>query len=133
MLLYETWFEKSSFSKIIFKDGIEPIEIIGLDSKLKGNINYELETTDYYKILLIHEPSLIESLNNKYNLILAGHTHGGQINIPLIKNIFIPKDSINYTKDHYDNMYINYGLGTKKAHLRFLNHPSINLYRLYNN
>ena len=88
-----------------------------------------------YKIVLVHEPDISDKIVKDYsvNLILAGHTHGGQINIPLIKNIFIPKDSIKYTKDHYNNMYINYGLGTKKAHLRFLNHPSIDLYRLYNN
>ncbi len=38
-----------------------------------------------YNILLVHEPDIIKSFDYKdYDLILAGHSHGGQVKLPLI-------------------------------------------------
>ena len=52
-----------------------------------------------YSILLMHEPSLIEDIDkNRYQLVLAGHTHLGQINIPLINNLLAPKKDNKYIK-----------------------------------
>ena len=41
-----------------------------------------------YDILLTHEPDEVSQYQNKgYELILSGHSHGGQINVPLIPQI----------------------------------------------
>ena len=83
----------------------------------------------------MHEPDFIDNLNYSYfNLILAGHSHNGQINIPLFGAVTTPE----YAKKYYDSyykvgnseLYISSGLGTSNYNFRFCNKPSINFYRL---
>lgn len=88
-----------------------------------------------YKIMLIHEPDKILDFDyNNYNLILAGHSHNGQITIPLIGSLYKPIGAKTYYKDYYDlentKLYISGGIGTSTLEFRLFNKPSINLYRL---
>ena len=85
----------------------------------------------------MHEPDKVVDLQNKYDLILAGHSLNGQINIPLIKQLLLQKGSKKYYKNHYlinnTDMYISSGIGTTKFKYRLFNKPSVNLYRLTKN
>ena len=90
-----------------------------------------------YNILLIHEPDYIKDINySKYDLILAGHSHGGQVRLPLIGSIYNPNGSKLYHNDYYKinntDLYISSGLGTSIYDFRLFNRPSFNLYRLTN-
>ena len=89
-----------------------------------------------YSILLLHEPDKIDTIENEYNLILAGHSLNGQINLPIIKKLLLPEGAKKYYDKHYkinnSELYISNGIGTSKFKYRFLNKPSINLYRLTN-
>ena len=129
---------------IIYNNNINSILIGGITSKSDESDNKTSKIEDAikknntkYNILLTHEPSNIDSINfDNYNLVLAGHTLNGQINIPLIKNLIIPKDSKKYTKNYYKynntKLYISNGLGTTGFKARLFNKPTINLYRLMN-
>ncbi len=61
----------------------EQINIIGLSDNLKKDdkINKfeNLFNPDYFNLLLVHQPSIWNSLKEKANLTLSGHTHNGQI------------------------------------------------------
>lgn len=133
--------------EIIYNEDTEPILVNGLstisDTKNTSATIEEVEKviSKYnikYNILFIHEPYIIDDINyNNYQLILSGHTHNGQINIPVIKDIFMPdKKSIQYKSFYYkkDNtdLYVSNGLGTTGFRARLLNKPTINLYRLLN-
>lgn len=90
-----------------------------------------------YKIILVHEPDYIDTIKKEYNnidLVLSGHSHNGQINIPLITKPFMPKGSKKYYKNYYKvnntNLYISSGIGFSEVNLRMLNPPSINFYRI---
>lgn len=105
------------------------------NSKIKiSNIDTNNEET--YSIYVMHEPDNVDNLQNKFDLILAGHSLNGQINIPLIKQILLPKGAKKYYKKHYivnsTDMYISSGIGTTNFKYRLFNKPSINLYRLTN-
>ncbi len=52
----------------------------------------EFKDKPYFKILLAHRPELIEIYKeNTFDLVLSGHSHGGQVRIPLLLNgLFAP-------------------------------------------
>ena len=126
----------------------EPMLIAGLSSlldetdvntrfeQLTKNIDNEKINT-VYNILLIHETDFIDNIDiSKYNLILGGHSHNGQVRLPFIGAIIKPKESQKYYDEHYKlgntDLYISSGLGTSELDFRFFNKPSFNLYRLSN-
>ena len=88
-----------------------------------------------YKIIILHEPDYTdEIISLNPNLILGGHSHNGQVNIPHLKKYFVPTGSKKYYKEHYlvnnTNLYISSGIGVSRYNFRLFNHPSINFYRL---
>ena len=90
-----------------------------------------------YNILLVHEPDIIKTFNYKdYDLILAGHSHGGQVRLPLIGALKYNRGAKKYHNEYYNlkntDLYISSGIGTSRLNLRLNNKPSISLYRLVN-
>lgn len=145
----ETIYNESNFIllqntyDIIYNSENEKIFLGGLDtySYDKADIdkvmNYFKDNDNIdYKIILVHEPDYIDTITSKYDvdLVLAGHSHNGQINIPFVKNFILPYGSTKYYKNYYnvDNtpLYISSGIGESRINLRFLNKPSINFYRI---
>lgn len=112
-------------------------EGINTINKLSSQYEDSENNSVIYKILLLHEPDKIEKFDySKYNVILAGHSHNGQIKLPFIGAIYKPVGAKKYYDEYYNlgntEMYISSGIGTTTFKLRLFNHPSINLYRLAN-
>lgn len=135
--------------ELIYNDGYTPILLAGLSSNLNNQIditeryNKILEYSnnenikELYKILLIHEPDYISNIDHSnFNLILAGHSHNGQVRLPFIGGIILPNGAKKYYKEHYKinntDLYISSGIGTSGISFRLFNKPSINFYRLTN-
>ncbi len=131
--------------ELIYNEGMDPILLVGINSNYKKNhikesideINSKINTNYKYSILLLHEADFIQYIDSsKFNLILAGHTHKGQVFIPFIGGLIKDKYSKLYTDDSYEinntNLFISSGIGTSKYKFRLFNKPSINLYRLRN-
>jgi hypothetical protein len=153
---YKYFLEKTNWKILtntydyIYTESNTPIVFVGVDDYWKGNPNYKEAyqylndtTKDYYTILLAHEPDQIEHLNDQtegtnytFDIALAGHSHLGQVRIPFIGAVFTPYGAKKYYDEHYilegnKDLYISGGLGTSTLKLRFLNKPSINIYRFY--
>jgi len=87
-------------------------------------------------LVLIFFASLFISVFKKSNIVFAGHSLGGQIKIPFIGGIKKMDGAKTYIESYYEvnnqKLYISNGIGTQDISFRFLNKPSITLYRLYN-
>jgi hypothetical protein len=73
--------------------------------------------TDDPVVLMVHEPDIFPRVPSRVALTLAGHTHGGQIRLPLIWPAFVPsKYGARYAYGHVvennRHMIVSGGLGT---------------------
>ncbi len=108
------------------------------EANIDDTMSYFKDNEDIsYKIILVHEPDYTDTILEKYpeiNLILAGHSHNGQVNIPVIKEFFLPAYSRKYFDEYYKIndtlLYISSGIGVSRINFRLFNPPSINFYRL---
>ncbi len=97
----------------------------------KGNETVSLKPDPRTKnVLLMHYPAWVDKLGGeKYNLLLAGHSHGGQVRLPFVGALSIP-----FNVDEYDMglfqtpngpLYVNPGIGYFVWRARFLCRPEI--------
>jgi predicted MPP superfamily phosphohydrolase len=87
-------------------------------------------TTDDPVILLAHEPDIFPRVPSRVALTFAGHTHGGQIRVPLIWPAFVPsKYGKRYAYGHVIerecHLIVSGGLGTSVIPARFGVPPEI--------
>ncbi len=128
--------------KIIYKPNsqilISGISTTDNDKDTSDKIN---ETSKYltnnnlYSVLALHEPDTVKDIDyDQFDLILAGHSLGGQFRLPLIGGLIRKKGSKKYVNPHYKidetDLYISNGLGNDDIEYRFLNKPSFNLFRI---
>jgi predicted MPP superfamily phosphohydrolase len=86
-------------------------------------------------IFLTHRPLGVELLGErKVALALAGHSHGGQVRLPIINALYAPQDIGRYDRGYYETpngpLYVNPGIGTWLVPLRFLCRPEITVVAL---
>jgi uncharacterized protein len=87
-------------------------------------------------ILLVHEPYFFPWVPDRIALTLAGHMHGGQVNLPIIGPPFslLKRRSGKYIYGEYAagerQMIVSGGLGTSIAPVRFLRPPEVVMVKL---
>lgn len=115
---------------------VDQLSLTGIDDGQEGRPDYTLrpETADF-SILMVHEPDQVRNLPDLdyFDLILCGHSHGGQIRFPLFpyKN-FGSKiyDQGVYELTSKTSLVVNTGLGTTGPPLRFRVIPEILYFHL---
>jgi len=88
-----------------------------------------------YTILLSHSPNVVTKYDDiQADLILSGHTHGGQVRFPFIGAVVAPDQGLFpeltkgvYQVDSGSTLYIDSGLGTSIAPVRFWNQSQMSL------
>jgi len=86
-------------------------------------------------ILLAHEPDILPDMA-RYNvdLMLSGHTHGGQVRIPFLPPIHLPPYGHRYVEGWFRSgptqMYVNRGIGTTGVPFRLRCPPEITVITL---
>ncbi|GEN85804.1 phosphoesterase [Oceanobacillus sojae] len=91
--------------------------------------------TDKYTILLSHAPIVVQKYPDvDADIVLSGHTHGGQVRLPFIGALVAPDEGLLpelqkgiYPLGDERYLYIDSGLGTSALPIRFLNQSQISL------
>jgi predicted MPP superfamily phosphohydrolase len=96
----------------------------------------QLRREDAVNVLLAHNPDSFPSARAAgFDLTLAGHTHGGQLNLELARaNLNVARIYTPYVKGLYEEagraVYVSSGLGTVAAPVRLGAPPEVSLIRL---
>jgi hypothetical protein len=90
---------------------------------------------DGKNIMLMHYPIFVEKLKpHKFDLILAGHSHGGQVRIPFIGPIIVPYWVGRYDMGLYETdagpLYVNPGIGYIATPIRFNCRPELTVFEV---
>jgi predicted MPP superfamily phosphohydrolase len=118
-------------------EGGRGIQLVGQDYWKPSSLNSILgaEKKPAYTIFLHHKPEAVDELRHlqqgqQIDLILCGHTHGGQVCLPFWGAIFTEsKYHKKYERGLYDvdgvPMYVNRGTGWVILPVRFLARPEV--------
>ena len=99
------------------------VNLVGIDDCLIGYGQPSVANnspSSAYNIVICHEPDVVDKLSaSPVDLMISGHTHGGQVELPFYENKFLPSLGKEYISGKYsiDNsakttLYVNRGLGT---------------------
>lgn len=104
------------------------LELLGLGSRRAHAFE---ESQAPRQILLVHYPQLAHGLQRRFDLILAGHSHGGQIRLPILGALVLPKGVGPYDHGYYETpggpLYVNAGIGTYQIPFRWNCPPELTL------
>lgn len=86
-------------------------------------------------VVLSHSPGLFPALaKDRVRLVLSGHTHGGQVILPLLGAFFVPKGSGRFVAGWYRSgeawLYVSVGVGWSLAPFRRGCPPELVLHHL---
>ena len=98
----------------------------------KAFANRESSSNSEFLLLLSHQPSVIHKIGDyKPDLMLCGHTHGGQVRFPFLPALYAPEQGLFPRYDHgwyrvgETDIYISKGIGATHFHIRFYNRPEV--------
>jgi len=145
---HDWWYNGNKVQRALEANGIAVLENDVAEVKWRGNSFWLVGLADLWTrpqhinetvatvpdgsaiIALTHNPDIFPNVPRNVPLLLAAHTHGGQVNIPLIGTPIVPSDfGPKYTKGHiFENghhLFVTTGIGTSILPVRFRVTPEI--------
>lgn len=116
-----------------------PVTVYGIDDLFwgAGDITGTLASspTSGTSVMVCHEPLARDRLppGNNVDIVLAGHSHGGQVNFPFIGPIWLPEGCGRYIGGLYPGdppLYVTRGIGTSLFPVRFNCRPEVSFIEL---
>jgi predicted MPP superfamily phosphohydrolase len=121
------------------RDG-ETLHLCGVDDvyERKDDLDLVLDQlpSDGGAVLLAHEPDFADTsaATGRFDLQISGHSHGGQVIVPFVGPIVLPRHGRKYPIGLYQVgemiQYTNRGLGMVFPYVRFMCRPEITLFTL---
>ncbi len=128
-------------SRRIAGPGDAPLWILGLDTSVRERADPDATLAGVpegeFRLLLAHEPDVADTLGARgfrADLQLSGHTHGGQVVLPLAGPLILPILGRRYLRGLYRTpvgaLYVSRGLGGVPPFLRLNAPPEVTLLTL---
>ena len=128
--------EEAGGAKVLVNesDEVGGVDLLGVDDPYLGldDLDEALRgSRGGVKVLLAHSPQVIGKAEGRVDVVLAGHTHGGQLHIPFIGPLFVPLPSKyrKYVAGLFEEggtyVYVCRGVGMSLAPLRFMCRPEV--------
>jgi uncharacterized protein len=118
-------------------NGRARIRIGGVDDLWTGSQNLEATTDecsrDDFVILASHNPDYFQAMpKDKVDLVLSGHTHGGQVTLfglwaPFLPSAYGQKYRSGLLTEGKASILVSNGIGTIPPNVRFFAFPQVNL------
>ena len=115
--------------------GVQDIGLAHPDLDLA--VPHGLQSAQEPVILLAHEPDYADRVvrHGGVDLMLSGHTHGGQIRLPVVGAPYLPPLGRKYAEGHFQlanglQLYVNRGIGTVGIPFRFDCRPELTMITL---
>ena len=114
--------------------------LAGLNDVLHGSPSLELALRGIPRgeatVLLAHEPDFADVVARyPVHLQLSGHSHGGQMRVPLLGSPYLPPLARKYPYGYYRvggmQLYTNRGIGTIILPMRLDAPPEVTIFKLY--
>ncbi len=125
---------------VALRFGNATLNLAGHDYQHMGHTHLpraeELVRADAFNVLLQHNPTVFpRSAELGFDLMLAGHTHGGQIGVSLLReNFSVARCFSPYVRGEYEIkgklLYVSSGLGTVGIPVRLGAPPEVTVIRL---
>jgi predicted MPP superfamily phosphohydrolase len=111
---------------------VDDVELVGIKEQ---DVTKFGERQAERRIMLTHYPATVDKLKNAdFDLVLAGHSHGGQVRLPFVGPLILPGGVGDYDRGFYDTpagpLYVNTGIGTYGPPVRFLCRPEITVFEI---
>lgn len=99
---------------------------------LDAAVPYNVRSSGDPVLLLAHEPDFADevALHGGVDLMLSGHTHGGQIRLPFVGATVLPRLGRKYIQGIFSfpnglQLYVNRGIGTMRVPVRLRCRPEL--------
>ncbi len=116
-----------------------PFSVCGLRDLWTGNPDVKetlrAVSDDAPVLLLTHNPDIFPEVPARVTLTLAGHTHGGQVNFPIVGRPIVPsrygeRFAAGIIEEDGRTMFVTTGVGTSIIPVRFRVVPEVAIVRL---
>ncbi|MFZ5893103.1 MAG: metallophosphoesterase [Myxococcota bacterium] len=150
---HDVWFDASRVTQAFEAYGMRVLEnqavvlrfrdrelcVVGLADQMtrpqRVRATFDALSTGATIIAVVHEPDVFVEIDERVALTLAGHTHGGQVNLPLLGRLLVPslygeRFAAGHIVENGRHLFVTTGVGTSILPLRFRVPPEIALLTL---
>jgi len=126
-------------ARVVFQRRGAQLWVCGLDDIMNGHPDLPNTLTGIPReaatIVVVHEPDYADVVSSfPVDLQISAHSHGGQVNFPLLGPLYLPRLARKYPSGLRVlgplTLYTNRGIGTVKLPIRFNCPPEITLLKL---
>jgi len=120
------------------KSGGRPLFIVGLADAItrQQRVQETLATVPLgaSTVVLVHEPDVFPAIDERASLTVAGHTHGGQVKLPILGRPIVPSDygqrfAAGHVVEGGRHLFVTTGVGTSIFPVRFGVPPEVVIVR----